>query len=84
MQLTLLQNPFAAEVEESGKRSVEGIRTHLDVQRLKAGRERAKYMTAVSALSEAMTSIAVALDKNGPRRANSEQTCATSCVNSKS
>ena len=28
MQLTLLQNPFAAEVEESGKRSVEGIRTH--------------------------------------------------------
>ena len=37
------------------------------MQRFKAGRERAKYMTAVSALSEAMTSIAVELsDKDRP------------------
>ena len=63
MQLMLLQNPFAAEVEESGKRSVEGIRAHLDVQRSKAGREHAKYMTAVSALSEVMTTFGAALNE---------------------
>ena len=30
LQLALLQSPFAAQIEESGKHSVEGIRNHLD------------------------------------------------------
>src|SRR5262249_17941601 len=53
-QLALLQNPFAEAVEESGKRTVKGIRTHLDSKRSKEKRERAKHAAAVSDLSEAM------------------------------
>lgn len=58
MQLALLQNSFAASAEDSGKRSVDGIRSDLDFQRYRQGRQNKKFMTAVSNLSEAMTSLA--------------------------
>jgi hypothetical protein len=58
MQLALVQNEFAAKIEETGKRSVEGMRTAIDVQRLKQERKRTKITAGISDLSDAMVSLA--------------------------
>ena len=46
LQVALLQSPFAAQIEESGKRSVEGIRNHLDIRRSKERRKDGKSHVA--------------------------------------
>jgi hypothetical protein len=61
MQLALLQNKFAASIEESGKRSVEGIRTQLDYLQFKQQRKRAKFASHVSDLSESLKVLAAEL-----------------------
>ena len=40
LQVALLQSPFAAQIEESGKHSVEGIRNHFDFRRSKERRKK--------------------------------------------
>jgi hypothetical protein len=78
MQLALVQNQFAAKIEDTGKRSVEGIRTELDDQRLKQERERKNLTRDVANLAEAMTSLRVELSrKKGRRWANLERTSDT-------
>jgi hypothetical protein len=58
MQLALLQNDFAAKIEKTGKRSVEGMQTEIDVRRVKQARRRTKIAAEVSNLTKAMTSLA--------------------------
>ena len=66
-QLALLQNQFAAKLEDTGKRSVEGMRTEIDVQRLEHKRKKTKILTDVSNLAEAMTLLAADVSqKNRP------------------
>jgi hypothetical protein len=65
LQVALLQSPFAAQIEESGKRSVEGIRNHLDIRRSKERRKDVSHTSPVSDLSEAMESLRVAVNGKG-------------------
>ena len=58
LQLGFLQTRLAAELEKSGKRSASGIHSFFKKQRIKEGREKAEYTTAVVKLSEAVTSLA--------------------------
>ena len=65
LQVALLQSPFAAQIEESGKRSVEGIRNHLDIRRSKERRKDGSHTSPVSDLSEAMKSLRDAVSGKG-------------------
>ena len=65
LQVALLQSPFAAQIEESGKHSVEGIRNHLDFRRSKERRKDGSHTSPVSDLSEAMKSLRVAVNGKG-------------------
>ena len=65
LQVALLQSPFAAQIEESGKHSVEGIRNHLDFRRSKERRKNGSHTSPVSDLSEAMKSLRDAVNGKG-------------------
>ena len=65
LQVALLQSPFAAQIEKSGKRSVEGIRNHLDFRRSKERRKDGSHTSPVSDLFEAMKSLRVAVNGKG-------------------
>lgn len=58
MQLALLESAIGEQIEESGKRSVKGIRTHLGRARSKQKRQHQEFMTDVSNLSQAATLLA--------------------------
>jgi hypothetical protein len=64
LQHALLQSRFADEAEKSEKRSVEGVRTHLDVERSRLRRKNQKQTAAVAQLSEAMTEFVKTLNSD--------------------
>lgn len=64
LQHALLQGRFADEAEKSEKRSVEGVRAHLDVERLRFRRKNEKQNAAVAQLSEAMTEFVKTLNSD--------------------
>ena len=64
LQMALRQSRFADEAEKSGKRSVDGVCTHLDVERLRLRRKNTKQAAAVAELSEAMTEVAATLNSD--------------------
>jgi hypothetical protein len=64
LQFEFVDAQFAGEVEKSGKRSVDDIRRSIETRRVKKGREKVKYTSAVVGLSEAVTSLAYELKKN--------------------
>jgi hypothetical protein len=64
LQFEFVDAQFAREVEKSGKRGVDHIRRSIEARRVKKGREKVEYTTAVVGLSEAVTSLACELNKN--------------------
>ena len=64
LQHALLQGRFADEAEKSEKRSVEGVRTHLDIERSRFRRKNEKQNAAVAQLSEAMTEFVKTLNSD--------------------
>jgi len=63
-QVALHQNAIAAQIEESGKRGVNGIRSHLDRVRSKKKRRHEELATAASELAEAADLLAQAAKSN--------------------
>jgi hypothetical protein len=62
LQLEFLQTSLAAELEKSGKRSASGIHRFFKAQHVKERHEKAEHSTAVVKLSEAVTSLAGAVN----------------------
>ena len=64
LQMALRQSRFADEAGKSGKRSVDGVCTHLAIERLRLRRKNTKQAAAVAELSEAMTEVAATLNSD--------------------